>query len=165
MQAYSTITFHFDAVEDRIRLIGNMEGENRGDFWLTRHLTLRILEALSNLLSQSSERASSAPSAHRDQMVQFEHESALSGMDVKQDAYDDDAFGGRLLLRIDITQGEGVYKLLLFTSKSETADAVFTLAHQELHQVLALLHQGAKTLDWGVDSLLFVSPTEQTYLQ
>lgn len=150
-----SFTFQYDQHEDRIRLIGNLNnGQPRIDFWLTRRLCLRILGAADQLVSQTSERVSKSPRAHREAMAQFEHEQARAAMQATE-APLETRQQARLLHRLDASFRDGRYQLTFFGGESEEAVATSILNYAELHQVLHLIHHGCKVLDWGAPAKLF----------
>lgn len=62
MITINTFTFQFDFAEDRIRLVGNLDNDApRIDFWLTRRLALRLLEAGNQMVQQTSQRVAESP--------------------------------------------------------------------------------------------------------
>ncbi|SEF84349.1 hypothetical protein [Marinobacterium lutimaris] len=165
----ASFTFQFDLVEDRIRLVGNLDnGEPRVDFWLTRRLALRILGASDELVQHTSKRVSESPPEFRDATAQFEHEQARERMEVtNQPIPATDSKGPELLHRIDISHRNGRYQLRLFGQDDpDEVAASGVLTYDELHQVLHLIHTGADRLGWDAPPLFTafgreVSPTLQ----
>lgn len=157
-------TFNYDHVEDRILLIGNLNNKQpRIDFWLTRKLVLCLLEAAKGLVEKTSEDIANLPEQQKSQMAQFHHEQAQHELDVEPEA-EVEAQSGGLLYRLDISNQADRYKLIFFDVQDEPL-ASSILSYQELHQVLYLLHRGAKALDWGVDDELFGAPQTHRVLQ
>ncbi len=165
-----SFTFQFDPVEDRIRLVGNLDnGENRVDFWLTRRLALRILNASDELVQHTSKRVSESPPEFREATAQFEHDQARERMEVTNQPIPESAEreGPELLHRIDISHRDGRYQLRLFGQDDpDNVAAAGVVTYEELHQVLHLIHLGAERLDWDAPPLFTafgreVSPTLQ----
>ncbi len=153
----AAISFCYDAVEDRVRLIGNMDnGQPRIDFWLTRSLVLRLLKASSKFIKSSSDRLDQVPIEHRSAMAQFEHDRAQLTEDIQQVAnVDHTQHLSVLLKRLDISIKEHRYQLSFFTEGSESPVAVSVLTEAEMHRVLSLIHAGSKHLDWGFGDFIF----------
>ena len=158
MTNLASLSFHFDAVEDRIRLIGNLDnGQQRTDFWLTRRLVLRLLDASPKLLQQTSEKVSRTPFEHQSAMAQFEHDVAQQTRPVRQDTnliHKD--FQAHLLKRLDISFQKEQYRLSFFVADDAQLFAFSVLTRQEMHQILHWMHKGCLQLEWGVSSSLFV---------
>lgn len=153
----TSLSFHFDAVEDRIRLIGNLDnGQQRVDFWLTRRLVLRLLDASPKLLQQTSETVSRIPFEHHSAMAQFEHDEAQQAQPVRQDAsLTHKNFQALLLRRLDISFQKEQYRLSFFVADDAPLFAFSVLSRQEIHQILHWMHKGSLHLEWGVSSSLF----------
>ncbi|WP_286237059.1 hypothetical protein [Neptuniibacter halophilus] len=165
MLKIGTFTFNYDSVEDRILLVGNLHNESpRIDFWLTRKLVLRLLSAAPELIEKTSSEIADVPQQHRAQLAQFHHENARQTLQGMQEDGALVATTHDLLSRLDISHRDGMYRLTFFTGSDDPV-AVSTLRYDELHQVLHLLHQGAKALDWGVAPALFESSQHSQTLQ
>jgi len=158
-------TFNYDQVEDRILLVGNLNnGQQRIDFWLTRKLVLRLLDAAQGLLEQTVDAIAQAPAPQKEYMAQFHHEGAQLALKEERETDQVVADAPYLLHRLDISHADGHYKITLFAAE-DLAVASSVLNYQELHQIFHILHKGAVTLDWGVASDLFVSTKESQTLQ
>jgi hypothetical protein len=153
----ASVSFYFDQVEDRIRLIGNLDNSDpRADFWLTRRLVIRLLDMSMELIQKTSSKVNQAPTEHKGAMAQFEHDSAQQKPEsviAKQE--DHSAYHADILRRMDISYKDGRYRLSFFTHEKEEAVAVSTLNYQELHQTLHWLHKGSQFLEWGASPSLF----------
>jgi hypothetical protein len=153
----ASVSFYFDQVEDRIRLIGNLDNPDpRADFWLTRRLVIRLLDLAMELIQKTSTKVSQAPTEHKGAMAQFEHDSAQPKPEqviAKQE--DHSAYKAEILRRMDISYKDGRYRLTFFTHETDDPVAVSTLSYQELHQTLHWLHRGSQFLEWGVSPSLF----------
>ena len=153
----ASVSFYFDQVEDRIRLIGNLDNsEPRADFWLTRRLVIRLLDLAMELIQKTSSNVSQAPTEHKGAMAQFEHDQAQKAPEAviaKQE--DHSEYHADILRRMDISFKDGRYRLSFFTHETDDAVAVSTLSYEELHQTLHWLHRGSQYLEWGVAPSLF----------
>lgn len=154
----SAFSFHYDEFQDRIRLIGNLDnGLQRIDFWLTRRLTLRLLDASMELISRTSKAVTEAPVELRPAMAQFEHEQASQAANISKEKHraDHRDFSAQVLNRLDISYQGSRYKLSLFLADQDEPCALGMLNYEEMHQVLHLIHRGAEVLDWGTSKSLF----------
>jgi len=161
----AAFTFNYDQLEDRILLVGNLSnGQQRIDFWLTRKLVLRLLDAAQGLFEKTVSEIADAPAPQKMHMAQFHHEGAQQALQVQRENAEVVPAAPVLLSRLDISHHEGQYKLLFFSGGDEPI-AVSVLSYQELHQIFHLLHRGAVGLDWGVATELFQSSTQPQTLQ
>ena len=161
----ASFTFNFDHVEDRILLVGNLDnGSERIDFWLTRKLVLRLLNASGDLVKKTSDEVALVPKEHQAELTQFHHETARQSLPVEGKDQALISRGANLLSRLDISYKGGQYSLKFFSDPDE-ACAVSYLTYAELHQVLHLLHRGALSLEWGVSDALFLSNDSTSMLQ
>lgn len=166
MQNIAAITFHYDAIEDRILLIGNLNNTHpRCDFWLTRSITLKLLNALGGLVRQTSQQIAAAPAEYQSGLAQFEHEQAQQNMQVTPEKEQPVADAPQLLHKMDISHQDQRYQLIMFGADGSKPIAAAVLSHDELHQILSLLHRGAVELNWGVDVHLFDNQVPDTPLQ
>lgn len=165
MISISAFTFNFDHIEDRILLVGNYEnGQDRVDYWLTRKLVLRLLAASGDLVKQTDNEVASSPAPHQEALAQFHHDAAMGELQVEREEKRIAPSQPHLLTRLDISHKEGSYRLS-FYSDADQPEAQSTLTYQELHQVLHLLHKGAKVLDWGASEDLFLNTPVHSPLQ
>jgi len=164
MISIASLSFNFDPIEDRIRLIGNMSnGQQRVDFWMTRRLVTRLLKASSGLIKQTSTQVNQVPVEHRPAMAQFEHDQAQQTQTVQQEAnLTHDDYPADLLKRLDISFQEERYSLSFFVGGEETPYAQSILSYDEMHQILFWLHKGSLKLEWGVPEILFDTSTNTT---
>ncbi|MBV1788107.1 hypothetical protein KQ940_08570 [Marinobacterium sp. D7] len=146
-------TFQFDQVEDRIRLVGNLDnGQQRIDFWLTRRLAKLLLDGGNELVQKTSRRVSESPSEFKDATAQFEHEQAKAVLDASNHPVPTGrGTEAKLLHRVDFSFKGGRYRLRLYTHDNpETVAAVSVLTYAELHQILHLIHTGCEILKWDI---------------
>ncbi len=163
----ASLSFHFDPVEDRIRLIGNLSNSHqRIDFWLTRRLVLRLLDASDQLIKKTSEKVSQMPAEHQSAMAQFEHDEAQQQQSVlKEESLDHTDETVQLLQRLDISFRDGRYQLGFFENGQAEATGFSILSYAEMHQILHWLHKGCQQLEWGAPSVLFDSGEIEKRLQ
>lgn len=153
----ASLSFYFDVIEDRIRLIGNLDnGHQRVDFWLTRRLVLKLLDASPKLVQQTSEKISKTPLEHQSAMAQFEHDKAKQSQSVRQESnLEHKNFTASLLRRLDISFQKRQYRLSFYVGSQDEVFGFSVLTHQEMHQILYWMHKGCLQLDWGVSASLF----------
>lgn len=154
----AAFTFNYDPLEDRILLVGNYNnGQQRVDFWLTRKLILRLLSAAGELVEKTSNDIAGVAEQHKADLAQFHHDNAqshLKGDEAEQLTQQVVAKEPKLLNRLDISHQNGNYRMLFYAGGDQPI-AVSILTYNELHQIFYLIHRGAMTLEWGVDSQLF----------
>jgi hypothetical protein len=153
----ASVSFFFDQVEDRIRLIGNLDNQGpRVDFWLTRRLVMRLLEMSLELVQKTSQQVNQVPVEHQGAMAQFEHDQAQQAPNIQSaDSQNHDEHPASILRRLDISYQDGRYRLSFFSHGTDEMQAVSILSYQELHQTLHWLHRGSLKLDWGASASLF----------
>lgn len=155
----AAFTFNYDPLEDRILLVGNYNnGQQRIDFWLTRKLILRLLSAAGELVEKTSDDIVEVPEQYKANLAQFHHDHAQNRLQseggMEQLSQQIEAKDPKLLNRLDISHQNGNYRMLFYAGGDQPL-AVSILTYNELHQILHLIHRGAVTLEWGVDSQLF----------
>jgi len=156
MITINTFTFQFDFAEDRIRLVGNLNNDApRINFWLTRRLALRLLDAGNQMVQQTSRRVAESPMEFRQATARFEHEEARQNINAtSQPIPESAATTPELLQRIDLAHKDGHYQLRLFGQDDpDEIAAVSVLTYAELHQFLHLIYTGCSRLDWGAPEL------------
>ncbi|MGB1237415.1 MAG: hypothetical protein ACPG4U_04340 [Pseudomonadales bacterium] len=161
-----TFSLYYNELEDRIKLSVELgEGVEDMHFWLTRRLSLRLLDATVDLLQQTSRRVSKTPYEHRSAMALFEHQVAQlnQARTLSEAVRDNTKVEGEIniLRRLDISFHKRRYKLSFFLNDTSNAVASTVIGSQALHQLVYLIHTGATALDWGVDKLLFTTEDEQ----
>ena len=73
-----SLTFAYDAAEDRIAAVTDVNASPGPSFWLTRRMTLAFLHQASEHLEQTSAVAAHATADHRADVIAFEQEAALA---------------------------------------------------------------------------------------
>lgn len=73
-----SVTFSYDAVEDRIAAITDINSSSSPSFWLTRRMTLAFLRQASEHLERTSSAVAHAAADHRADVAAFEREAALA---------------------------------------------------------------------------------------
>lgn len=170
-------TFEYSEVQDRIRLSGNLYNDGQEvSFWITRRLALRLLNAAIDLIERTSPAVALAPSDHRSAMAMFEHQSAQLALSATvglnadfivtkegSGAAPEPKIAANILQRLDISCKNQQYKLSFYTSSTADVVAESSIDYNQLHQIISLIHRGAKVLDWGVSDNLFLAVGASEY--
>lgn len=146
----SRIFVGYDENEDRIFVdFSNAEGRCR--LWLTRRITRRLWSAIVDILERSSPTLSKTPADMRQEVIAFEHLSALSrpepadeGKAVKPVA----DHGADLLHKVDINFSRDAFRLVFHAMTEPKAG--LTVGRTELHKILALVDQCATAAQWDL---------------
>jgi hypothetical protein len=73
-----TLTLSYDPREDRILAAVNVSQPDHWSCWLTRRLTLAVLEQTPAYLTQTSPLTQKTPIDYRSDLIQFEHQAAMA---------------------------------------------------------------------------------------
>ena len=108
MPVFKTITFAYRALEDRVLAAVNLGHPDAWSCWLTRRLSLALLERAGKLLVSSSPLASRAAPGYREELAAFEQDAAMAatakGMSpTPRDALNASAPGAELAVKLTIT--------------------------------------------------------------
>ncbi|HLG87245.1 MAG TPA: hypothetical protein VKZ79_08615 [Alphaproteobacteria bacterium] len=144
------IAVGYDDNEDRI-FIDFSGAERQCRLWLTRRITRRLWSAIMDILERSSPIASKTPADMRQEVIAFEHLSAISRPEPAAGAGPDAKPVERsaaLLAKVDISFTAESFRLV-FHAAAEPA-AALTIGRAELHKVLALLDQSATAAEWDL---------------
>jgi hypothetical protein len=142
MPALKTITFAYRAVEDRVLAAVNLGHADAWSCWLTRRLSLALLERAGNFLASSSPLAQRAGPSYRGELAAFEEDAELQatakGMSpTPRDALDSSAPGAELVLKLTITpQGERL-RIELAGDRGGTATGL--VQRGDLRRILRML--------------------------
>ena len=146
------ISVGYDETEDRIFLDCSDAGA-RIRLWLTRRITQRILAAVAELLERSSPTLLKAPADMRQDVIAFEHLSALSAPEAPPATPGEGADGARisdrgaaLLHKVDIETQPYAFRLVFHAADGPKAG--LTVIRTDLHKTLALFAQAASVAGW-----------------
>ena len=78
MPVLKTITFAYRALEDRVLAAVNLGHPDAWSCWLTRRLSLALLERADKLLASTSALASRAAPGYREELAAFEQDAAMA---------------------------------------------------------------------------------------
>jgi hypothetical protein len=142
MPALKSITFSYRSREDRVLAAINIGQADAWSCWLTRRLSLALLERAAKFLESTSPLVQRTPPDHRGELAAFERDAALArtapAMSVPAaEALNSSAGSAELAERMTITQqGEGFRLELHGDRGGQTAGAV---ARAELQRILRML--------------------------
>ena len=142
MPVLKTITFAYRALEDRVLAAVNLGHPDAWSCWLTRRLSLALLERAGKLLVSSSPLASRAAPGYREELAAFEQDAAMAatakGMSpTPRDALNASAPGAELAVKLTITpQGERL-RIELAGDRGGTATGL--LLRADFQRILRML--------------------------
>jgi hypothetical protein len=137
-----SITFVYVPREDRILAAVNAGQRDAWSCWLTRRLTLAVLDKTGEFLVSSSDLAQQAPADFRGEAIAFEHDAALAktqgAMSITPaDVLQSTASWAELADRIAIAPHTDGYQLELFGVSGDSAAGLVKRA--ELQRLLQML--------------------------
>ena len=146
-----SITFVYVPREDRILAAVNAGHREAWSCWLTRRLTLAVLEKTADYLASSSDLAQRAPADFRGEAIAFERDAALAktqnAMSVTPaDVLQATANWAELADRLAITQHPEGYQLELYGVSGDSAAGV--VKRPELQRLLQMLQLEAAKSGW-----------------
>src|SRR5271166_1785486 len=108
MPALKTITFAYRAVEDRVLAAVNLGHDDAWSCWLTRRLSLVLLERAGTFLASTSPLAKRGAPGYRDELAAFERDAAMAATvkamsPTPREALDASANGAELGLKLTVT--------------------------------------------------------------
>jgi hypothetical protein len=151
MPALRSVTFSYRSREDRVLAAINLGQPEAWSCWLTRRLSLAMLERAAKFLASTSPLAQRAAPDHRDELAAFERDAALAttakAMSVPaSDALQSSATTAELVERMTMSQqGEG-FRLELHGDCGGSATGV--VARVELQRILRMLEAEVGKAGW-----------------
>jgi hypothetical protein len=145
------ITFSYEAREDRIAATVNAARPDAWSVWLTRRLTLALLQRTPEYLVKTSDLAKRAPLELRPEVAAFERETAMAQTatavtptpaHVLKPAIEH----AQLLQRLSIVPKDGRFQIELEDQSGGKASGVLTRA--ELQRILQMLHEAVGKAAW-----------------
>jgi hypothetical protein len=151
VRALRNITFVYVPREDRILAAINAGHREAWSCWLTRRLTLAVLDKTADYLASSSNLAQRAPADFRGEAIAFERDAAIartqSAMSVTPaDVLESTASWAELAERLTIAQHAGGYQLELHGISGDSA--VGLVKRPELQRLLQMLQIEAAKAGW-----------------
>lgn len=155
MTSVKTMCMGFLDAEDRL-LMDFVYPDQILSMLATRRIIRRAIQAIADLLAQSSPVLARVPASHKTEMLVWEHLSALQLEDGEADKGDQPSGRGhspppwQVLVKLDINI-EPTFFSLRFEGRG---GAVVTMAmnRPELHRLLASLRQLARHAEWDLDA-------------
>jgi hypothetical protein len=162
MPVLKTITFAYRALEDRVLAAVNLGHPDAWSCWLTRRLSLALLERADKLLASTSALASRAAPGYREELAAFEQDAAMAatakGMSpTPRDALNASAPGAELAVKLTITpQGERL-RIELAGDRGGTATGL--LLRADFQRILRMLEVEVLRGKWVI---VAETPVQQT---
>jgi hypothetical protein len=151
MPALRSITFSYRSREDRVLAAINIGQADAWSCWLTRRLSLALLERAAKFIESTSPLVQRTTPDHRTELAAFERDAALAttqkSMSVPAaDALNTSAQGAELADRMTISQqGEG-FRLELCGDRG--GQGVGMVARAELQRILRMLESEVVKAAW-----------------
>jgi hypothetical protein len=151
MRSLATITFFYEAREDRIAATVNAARPDAWSVWLTRRLTLALLQRTPDFLIQTSDLAKRTPSELSSEVAAFEREAAMaqtasSITPTPAHVLESTFIEAELAERISIGPRDGRFHIELEDKKGEKAGGALTRA--ELQRILQMLRDVVQKAGW-----------------
>jgi hypothetical protein len=155
MTSVKTMCMGFLDAEDRL-LMDFVYPDHTLSMLATRRIIRRAIQAIADVLAQSSPLLARVPASHKTEMLVWEHLSALQPEDGEANKGGQPAGHGhsappwQLLIKLDIATQPTFFSL----SFEGRGGAVVTMAmsRPELHRLLANLRQLARHAEWDLDA-------------
>ena len=151
MRVLKSITFVYEAREDRILAAVNSGKPEAWSCWLTRRLALVLLERAMNLLASTSALAQRAPADIRGELVAFERDAAIAETakamsHTAADVLKTSGIAAELIQRLTISSRGDNFRMEL---RGETGGgAAGMVARAELQRILQMLQTEVAKADW-----------------
>jgi hypothetical protein len=151
VRALRSITFVYVPREDRILAAINAGQREAWSCWLTRRLSLAVLEKTAGYLASSSDLAQRAPADFRGEAIAFERDAALAKTQAAMtitpaDVLQSTASWAELADRLAITQHPEGYQLELHGLSGDSAAGV--VKRPELQRMLQMLQLEVVKSGW-----------------
>jgi hypothetical protein len=153
LRVLKSITFHYDGKQDRILAAANAGHAEAWSCWLTRRVTLALLERASEFLEKSSDLAKRASADIRGDLVSFERDAAIAKTaaamsNTPQNILKDSATSAELLQQLTFTQRGDRFRVELRGEHGGGADG--SLTRDEFQRVLQMLQTEVTKAAWTV---------------
>jgi hypothetical protein len=151
VRVLTSVTFVYDTREDRILTAVNAGHPEAWSCWLTRRLTLALLERAAEYLSSTSALAQRAPADFRGEFVAFERDAAIAKTadamsNTPTDVLKSSATGAELAERLTISNQGDRFRLELHGQSGEGAAGAPTRA--EFQRILQMLQAEVAKAGW-----------------
>jgi|GEM_PF-3466719 len=150
----STVSFVYDNIEDRIRMICNVSNDERQDLWLTRNMVINWFMITEQLLTSDSKWGSDINQEAMADILKMEHEDNLERTTEQVTQVDDVTLNitPQLIRKIDISTTSENYILEFFTQEPV---AKVNFNQEMMHRLMNLLAACVEKTNWGVENNLF----------
>jgi hypothetical protein len=151
VRVLTTVAFVYEKREDRILAAINAGRTEAWSCWLTRRVTLALLERAPEFLASTSALAQRAPSELRSELVAFERDAAIASTaramsKTPEDVIESSATAAELAERVTISITQGRFQLEL-RGQSE-GGAAGLLTRVELQRILQMLQAEVGKAGW-----------------
>jgi hypothetical protein len=151
VRALASITFIYDAKQDRVVAAINPGRAEAWSCWLTRRLVLALLDRAAEFVASSSTLAQRAPSSFRDEFAAFEREAAIATTAKAMSKTPDEvlkssANTAELAARVTIQNQGDKFRLELCGESGEGATAA--LSRAEIQRILQMLQSVVGRAGW-----------------
>jgi hypothetical protein len=151
VRALKTVTFLYVVREDRIVAAINAGRPDAWSCWLTRRLTLAVLERATEYLVNTSALAQRTPQEFRDESIAFEREAAIANTakamsNTPPDILQSSASAAELAERLTISRQDAGFGLELHGQGENGAAG--TVKRAELTRILQMLQGVAAKAGW-----------------
>jgi hypothetical protein len=162
VRVLKSVTFVYDAREDRVLAAINSGKPEAWSCWLTRRLALLLLERAVNLLASTSTLAQRAPADIRAELVAFERDAAIAKTAramsyTPADVFKTSGTTAELVERMTISSQGDNFRVELRGETGGGAAGVVTRA--EFQRILQMLQTEVAKTDWlGISAKSAVTP-------
>jgi len=158
----STVSFVYDNIEDRIRMICDVSSEQRIDLWLTRNMVMNWLMITEQLLTKGSKWAGDIHQDAVADVMKMEHEDNLEKTSEQVSQVDGVSLNitPQLIRKIDISTTIESY-ILEFSTQEPVANINFN--DEMMHRLMNLLAACINKTNWSVQSSLFSNGENQQH--
>ena len=151
MRAIATITFVYEPREDRIAAAINPGRPEAWSCWMTRRVSLALLQRMPEFLDNTSTLAKRAPAQMRGEFTAFEREAAIAktqrAMSVTPpEILKSSASAAELIDRVTLAPQGGNFRLELYGVSGDGAAA--GLSRAELQRILQMLQATVIKAGW-----------------
>ncbi len=159
MAGIEQLQIQFDSEQDRILLRVNDTDDNQLRFWLTRRMIKRLLPHFQTILRKASSNEDFHDEAAQAALFEFQQESVKQNVDFStqfKDSKESLPLGddGILVTTVNLKPKGRAFYTLKFSNK-EGVSADLNLTPELLHSLYAVIQEGLKKADWGLDELPF----------
>ena len=150
LRALKTVTFLYVPQEDRIAGAINAGHPDAWSCWLTRRLSLAVLERATEYMANTSNLAQRAPAELRGEAIAFEREAAIAKTapamsQTPPEILKSSTAGAELADRLTISREQDVFRLEL---RGQSGNGAGVVKREELQRILQMLHSVVTQAGW-----------------